>query len=171
MGSGCKLSPFSTKIEYNCPMHSISSERHSFLSYGVWLYSRWTWKDGPNLSLAPRTALQPLVFLLLFSKQNGLQDTCWCFTVLKNIERTAKVVWEVYSGAAGTRLLAASCSSLGSGSVANPLLIHKINYLVVWSRSALSLGIHMPNIQLLLILHEARTKLQIPNIAKQFHVT
>lgn len=29
----------------------------------------------------------------------------------------------------------------------------------------------MPNIQLLLILHEAGTKLQIPNIAKQFHVT
>lgn len=150
-------------------MHSISSEIHGFLLYAVWLYSRWTRKDGLKLSFAPRTALQPLVFLLLFSKQNNFQDTCWCFTVLKNTERTAKVMWEVYSGSAGTRLLAASCSSLESGSVANPLLTHKINYLVVWSRSALSLRIHMPNIQLLLILHEAGTKLHIPNIAKQFH--
>lgn len=35
--------------------------------------------------------------------------------------------------------------SLGSGLVANPLLIHKVNYLVLWSRPALSVRIHVPD--------------------------
>lgn len=60
--------------------------------------------------------------------------------------------------------------SVGSGLVANPLLIHKVNYLVLWSRPALRVRIHVPDRELLLFLHEAETKLMAPDIAKYSHV-